>query len=609
MREYKREAATAQEQLKDLTRRSAHHDDHLRSIDAWLSQLVEEVSISSAEGKEIYEPPSLPYDSTLLSANHAIFEKHLKDKSDRFKAAVSKILSKIPAVDPDTAALQARVSQLIAKEKSHILELQRLEAEQQQIQERLESASLRYIRAEKKIDRMKSSQVAKLEAQSIAKKPDAGGVDGAKIKREDSQQVNGVVSDEDLRNAEGARKEAEAVSEKRLEQLRKLELENKTVSEELTAARIKATKVSEEDFANADLFKSLKSQLEDLIKRANDLDATNIQLRAELKRLQAERSAYKEETDKEQTDFVQDMESQLARSEADLARIRHARDELLADLGLRKENDKQSRVAHEQLIELSAAKDLRISALESQLARLNHDESDSERTQLDSLDTEALRSKVRMADKEKDMLGRELQSMEVALKKTSAAATKKIVEIADAEERISKATAEKAKADQKYFAAMKAKETIQVEMRAQKAQNSKASEIVSQLKDAESSCRQLVATGEKELAEAKENLGKLTNQHRELQTNYTSQKSLIDRLTNQVEEMKKMLVDKDVKVQETNQARREADEAAAELRVRVDQMGKSLSIMREKSQGNQSEDYKILKASEEYRLQSADGII
>jgi hypothetical protein len=39
MLEYKREKATLEAQLKDVQKRSSDHDDHLRIIDAWWSQV------------------------------------------------------------------------------------------------------------------------------------------------------------------------------------------------------------------------------------------------------------------------------------------------------------------------------------------------------------------------------------------------------------------------------------------------------------------------------------------------------------------------------------------------------------------------------------------
>jgi E3 ubiquitin-protein ligase BRE1 len=39
MREYKREKATIESQLNEMESRSKHHDDHLRTIDAWFDQV------------------------------------------------------------------------------------------------------------------------------------------------------------------------------------------------------------------------------------------------------------------------------------------------------------------------------------------------------------------------------------------------------------------------------------------------------------------------------------------------------------------------------------------------------------------------------------------
>lgn len=39
MRELKREKVTLESQLSELERRSQHHDDHLRTIDAWFDQV------------------------------------------------------------------------------------------------------------------------------------------------------------------------------------------------------------------------------------------------------------------------------------------------------------------------------------------------------------------------------------------------------------------------------------------------------------------------------------------------------------------------------------------------------------------------------------------
>jgi len=46
MREYKREKAALEAQLGTLEKKSAYHDDHLRMIDAWFSQVSKKLCLS-----------------------------------------------------------------------------------------------------------------------------------------------------------------------------------------------------------------------------------------------------------------------------------------------------------------------------------------------------------------------------------------------------------------------------------------------------------------------------------------------------------------------------------------------------------------------------------
>lgn len=45
MRVYKREISDLQSRLDELAKQSTYHDDHLRIVDAWFGQLLEEISI------------------------------------------------------------------------------------------------------------------------------------------------------------------------------------------------------------------------------------------------------------------------------------------------------------------------------------------------------------------------------------------------------------------------------------------------------------------------------------------------------------------------------------------------------------------------------------
>lgn len=45
MQEYKRSCSAMETRLEELQRRGAHHDDHLRVVDAWWIQLLQEMTL------------------------------------------------------------------------------------------------------------------------------------------------------------------------------------------------------------------------------------------------------------------------------------------------------------------------------------------------------------------------------------------------------------------------------------------------------------------------------------------------------------------------------------------------------------------------------------
>ncbi|KAI9722119.1 MAG: E3 ubiquitin-protein ligase bre1 [Chrysothrix sp. TS-e1954] len=615
MRAYKREAQGLESQIGSLKEASAHHDDHLRTIDAWFSQLLDEISLlavapsdkSSMSDHENMDSQAettkshtdhLIFPSSLFTADSKAFEAHLQHKSQHIKDAITKLYTPLPSASPEVAELQARLSKLLVAEKDSTIELQRLHTEKDQISERLENASFRYMVAEKKMDRLRSSQVAKVEAQAIGgPKPDVNKADG--LSRGDSQMGDGVaeVSNEDLAAAELARKEAVAASEARAEQLERMSQENAKLSEDLTAAYVRLKSPNDQEYANTELFKTLKSQHEDVIKRINDLEALNIQLRSEAKQLQAERTSYKENVDSEARDAQIETDRQAAHNESDLTRIRKQRDDMNAELYQIKEVGTKQRDSYEQMQQLCKAREERISVLESEVGRLRQEQPSKTDAaeELAELDPAALKSKVQALQNEKSMLANEVHSMETAYRKAHASANKKISEGIDAEERISRLSQEKAKADQKYFSTMKVKEMREAEVQKLRSQNSQTSQIVSQLKDAESSCRSLISQQEKQIAELNQSSGNLTVQQRSSQAKVAEQKALLERYESHLNELKMLLGDKDKVATSAKDALRKTETDFAQLKAKLDTTEKSAQSWRKKCESNQSEETETMR--------------
>ncbi len=98
------------------------------------------------------------------------------------------------------------------------------------------------------------------------------------------------------------------------------------------------------------------------------------------------------------------------------------------------------------------------------------------------------------------MLKTELSSMETAFNRAYEQNTRKVMDLVGMEDKFSRLIAEKAKADQKYFAAMKAKDQAVIEIKALRSQNNKSGEILSKLQEAEKSTKQKLDSLEKQLA-------------------------------------------------------------------------------------------------------------
>lgn len=167
------------------------------------------------------------------------FESHLKSRTEDIREIISHLHSGVANLSPDVTQLQDQLAKKLAEEKVTIARLEQTVAEKQQLEESLEAASLRYMVAEKKLDRARSVTVAKLEKQYLmgGQRPSS---EGAQAKREDSSPANGGTPvGERSAELEETNNKLNAVSEKQKEQLQKLEAENAKLLERITEVKIK----------------------------------------------------------------------------------------------------------------------------------------------------------------------------------------------------------------------------------------------------------------------------------------------------------------------------------------------------------------------------------
>ena len=526
------------------------------------------------------------YGSALLFEDHERFKEHLDARSENIKGAISDLFERLPSATPDIEDLRRQLAELLANEKEHAIALQTTLVEQESLNTRLEAACIRYMVAEKKLDRVKSAQVQKLESQATM----GGNGESASNKKSSSpkkehEETNGI-SENGVASAEveSARKMAVAEVEQQRSQLEQIEADNVRLTNELSGARTKLLCLTDEEYSVTSLFKGFKSQYEDIIKRVNDLEATNVKLREEARGLQAERTAYKNHLDEETRNQFMETETQLARAETDLARIRTQRDDLDRQLILRKETESLHRVSVDQATELSEAREQRIASLESQVERLKLQlgeiSAKTNGNQYDDMDADTLRQKLRTVENQYTLLSNELPSMEAAWKKAQASASRRIEEIAGSEDQISRSSADKVKAEQKYFAAMKAKDARDSELRLLQSKSSRASEIISQLKDTDGKNRELVVALERQLADSKETSTTLEQQNRSLAQKAKEASIATEGLKKQIDDLKVLIDQKEKGTLAAAKTHRATEVELAKCRSQLEDTKKQFDTLR-----------------------------
>lgn len=336
-----------------------------------------------------------------------------------------------------------------------------------------------------------------------------------------------------------------------------------------------------------------------MVKRINHLEATNVQLREEAEKLRSERLTYRNQVDEETQGVIGEKEAQLVRAETDLARIRNARDELLSDQQMRKAAQEQEKTTSTKVQELADAREAQITALESEVERIRSQVGDMkvESTDAENLPVEELRVKYQSLGRQYSMLNAELASMQTACKKYSSLASNKVVDLGALEEKVVRLTAEKSKADQKYFAAMKSKEARDYEVRTLRLQNSKSSDIVAQLKDSEATTRSLLANMEKQVHESKEALNSVFHRHHAAEQLLTENNITMNSLKAQVSELKTLSTSKDSTVANASNAHRKAEAEVESLKSALADTRKNLDNWKNKSLGNSSSEYEMLRVS------------
>ena len=526
------------------------------------------------------------------------FQRHLSDKTKPLKVKFDALFKKLEAsrgvIKPEIEKLEAQVKSLLASQKESAVHLERLKAENASLSEQYDKATLKVVKAERKLDRARSAQVQKLEQQALAsatRQPTA------------AADANGAGGHESNGNNEELKiqlDEAIAAVAKQKEQIQKLLSEMKELHEENAAAQPKKEGLTDEDYARTDVFKQFRSQNEDLIKRVNNLEAVNKQYREEAEKFQAERTSFRTQLEKEAQAVTIELELEVQQKDQDLTRIRSARDELFAEVTMRKASQDQERTAAAQMQELVEAKVDRITELESELERLRPSDDTamtSPRSDLESLTVDEMRQKYLKLEKDFEAINKEMPLLEKSYKKAMGLAQKKVMDFASLEERVAILTAEKSKADQKYFAARRDNDNRINENKVLRAQNTKSSEIISQLREVQLQKGSIISSLEKQIADFRQSSAALATEHKKLEASSVQANRRADSSSKQIQDLTTALKSRDAEKLALKEEAMTHETEAEKLKKRLEHVSKDRDNWKTKSQSNSTSEEDMLRVS------------
>jgi E3 ubiquitin-protein ligase BRE1 len=250
--------------------------------------------------------------------------------------------------------------------------------------------------------------------------------------------------------------------------------------------------------------------------------------------------------------------------------------------------------------ELIAARDERITSLELEIERLRSRLGElscepTPRPEIDMLDLEQLRAKYESLEQQFEAINKEMPALQSAYMRVQALSTKKVMDFNSLEDKIQLLSAEKAKADQKYFAARKDMDARIQEVRALRTQNAKSAEIITQLKDVETSNRTLLSNLEKQLGDMRQANTSIMNENKKMESTSREATSKSDTLKSQVEQLTNLLKAKDNHNANTKQRIQAVETELEQLRVKYEQAQKDRDQWKTKSLSNQSGEEEMLR--------------
>lgn len=478
MKSYQNEVFLIRNKLKNLDQQFLSNNSKLLVLNNWIDQFIEFIT-SIIPQKESAD--SEEFDELFVEIPADIKDDEFVELLNKKKSQLSELISKIvPSNESIPDDIKKRMSKL--DQKYHTLKLsnQKLSNEHNILKKDFDDLNKEYKDFIKKAERLNSATLKRINGLKTEEPSSSNSVESPKLEKEASvplpAQDNNPKPDIDSEEVETLMKQVDEFKST-------IEAQQKIIDENLELHKSLNSKIVEL------ITKQAKEQQQSSSPDASTLEASinenkelNIKYKESLQKydvllenfnnLEAEKNSNNDLLNSKFEEEKQKIESNFGKLESDLIRIRTARDELLSKISVL-EAEKNG---------LSVTKELQafIEVQKEQIENISFEK------KLDELENEnGVSNDVEALKKNNTILTNELKELEKAFKHLQSVTIKKANSAVDSESIVNKFKVEKTKADQKYFAAMRSKDSISQENKTLKSQVSKLNELVASLKESE----------------------------------------------------------------------------------------------------------------------------
>lgn len=527
------------------------------------------------------------------------YEAKLVKKFNKKSSEMEKKLQQLLEWDgkvSESNDLRTELSSAITRLHTFESEYNTLKSDTYDLQSQLKDVTEKYLTAQKKISKLESpvtnalfgNGTARRGANSpqttSAKESESKSTDSSKPIRSTEGEVEDtkVIDSTEYKQVKAQVEQLEVVVAKQLEQLKEQDRQIILLNETIRSTNHRLANLSDSDLQQSHVFRSLRRKLDELNYQLDKVDALNAQYQREKSILISERAGFQEKLRRD-TDFrMEELQERTNRAESDVARIREARDEILGALNIKKAQEAEKLKSFDHLNELVEIRDSRIKSLEQEIKRIkdetSRDDTNSSSSSSgvisaeieDNTPIEELREMVKKLKRQNASLVEELPDLEAAFNSAHQKATSKIMDFVEREAKMSKLVAEKAKADEKYFSAMRAKDALNLEYQRIRSQLTRNAEYVQQLKESESKCQHQVGALEHRVEEQSAKLTSLERERSALSSKLGEADRRIDSMRTIADRLSTEVKSKDRDIRNEVESRRNADQEIAKLKKQLD---------------------------------------